>query len=102
MEQLKIQTVVGAIRATKGITKSTKYPSSSRSVRSAGVYAELNCYDEIKLDFWSGNSRAAGLYNPDQDLAKVIETLEARGLVVVPNTVGQWARGFIVKAAANA
>ena len=96
MESLKIQTVVGAIRATKGIVKSVKYPSSSRNTRSAGVYAELNCYDEIKLDFWSGNH--ASLYNPEQDLAKVIETLQARGLTVVPNTVGQWARGYIVKA----
>lgn len=100
MEQLKIQTVVGAIRATKGITKSSKYPSSSRNVRSAGVYAELNCHDDIVLDFWSGHH--AGLYNPDQDLAKVIETLEARGLTVVPNNSGRWSSGYIVKAAANA
>lgn len=78
---VSVQAVAGAIRATKGITRSAKYPSSSRSVRSAGVYTYKNYAGEIGLDFWT-NGRAS-LYTPKDDLAKVVATLESRGFKVI-------------------
>ena len=83
MTKLSIQAVSGAIRATKGIIASTKYPSSSRRVRSVGIYAEKRRFSgEIILDIWaSGYEHARKRAN--EDWPKVIATLEAKGFRVV-------------------
>lgn len=84
-KQVSVQAVAGAIRATKGITRSSKYPSSSRNVRSAGVYTYKNYAGEIGLDFWS--SARANIYTPTEDIAKVVATLESRGFKVIEKQV---------------
>ena len=83
MNKLSIQAISGAIRATKGIIASTKYPSSSRRVRSEGIYAEKRRFSgEIILGIYThGYSQAQERAN--QDWPKVIATLEAKGFRVI-------------------
>ena len=83
MTTLSIQAVSGAIRATKGIVASTKYPSGSRRVRSVGIYAEKRRFSgEIILDIWASGYEHA-LKRAREDWPKVIATLEAKGFKVV-------------------
>ena len=52
--QIKIQTVTGLIKRSPVTNKSHKYPSSSRSIRSTGVYAQKNWQGEIEVGYWTG------------------------------------------------
>jgi len=86
---VSVQAVAAAILATKGITKSSKYSSSAREIRSSGVYTNKNIYDEIVIGFWD-NSRSQNLYKPESDLAKVTATLESKGFAVITKTKTAW------------
>jgi hypothetical protein len=83
MNKLSIQAVSGAIRATKGIIASTKYPSSSRRVRSTGIYAEKRRFSgEIILGISTSGYEHARK-RAEEDWPKVIATLEAKGFRVI-------------------
>jgi hypothetical protein len=81
--KLTIQAVSGAIRATKGIIASTKYPSGSKRTRSTGIYAEVRrYYKDIKLDFETCGYDHA-FKQAQIDMPKVIAALESKGFKVV-------------------
>ena len=88
-QTVTVQAVAGAIRATKGVTKSHKYKSSSRSVRSCGVYATKRFNGEIELDYWTSGYK----HHADRsvgELALVIATLESKGFEVIEKLENSW------------
>ena len=82
-KKLTIQAVCGPIRSAKGIITSAKYASSSRRIRSTGVYAEQRRFSkEIILDYaTNGYQHAAD--DAKVALPKVIAHLELKGFKVV-------------------
>ncbi len=78
-----VQAVSGAIRSTKGIKVSAKYPSSARSIRSSGVYTEKNSSNEIVIGFAVNGHGDLYANEIAPSLAKVTETLNSRGFKVV-------------------
>lgn len=83
MAKLTIQAVCGAIRTTQGVITSKKYPSSSRRIRSSGVYAEQRRFSgEIILDY-ATNGYQHGAEEAKVALPKVIAHLESKGFKIV-------------------
>ena len=70
-----LQAVSGAIRATKGISISTKY-SGGKMHRSPGVYAEQEKRtNRITIAYWSFHNSASN----SVELAKAIQCLTSKG-----------------------
>jgi len=85
--QLKIQTVTGLIKRSPVVNKSHKYPSSSRSIRSTGVYAQKNWQGQIEVGYWTGGWDTQAK-QADGELETFIEFAQAEGYD--SKFVGRW------------
>lgn len=88
-KQVTVQAVAAAIRVTKGVSRSHLYPSSSRNIRSTGVYTQKNRNGQIVLDYWTGGYKHHA-ERMDTELAAVTETLQAKGFKVVTVMEPAW------------
>lgn len=82
-KKLTIQAVCGAIRSAKGIITSSKYPSSSRRIRSTGVYAEQRRFSGEIILGYATNGYQHAAEEAKAALPKAIAHLESKGFKVV-------------------